>query len=104
MTLRAVPPDDDYAPDEFPTPRSLPDFEGQKVEGLLAKLTSVSGLEISDEIHRIDDTIRLLVTGRITRVDHVVNAKTGRLERVETIAVSECFQVPWDALSDLMEE
>lgn len=102
MTLRAVPSDDQF-PDEFPAPRNLPDFEGQKVEGLLARLTSVTGLEISDDVHRIDDTVRLLVTGRVTRVDHVVNAKTGRLERVETIAVSEAIQVPWDALSDLME-
>lgn len=103
MSLRAVSHDDDYAPDEFPAPRDMYDFEGQKVEGLLAKLTSVSGLEISDDIHRIDDTVRMLVTGRVTRVDHVVNAKTGRLERIETIQVSEVIQVPWDALSELME-
>lgn len=104
MSLRAVPSDDDYAPDAFPQPRQLPDYEGQKVEGLNAKLTSVSGLEISDEVHRIDDTVRLLVTGRVTGVNHVVNIKTGRLERIETIAVSEALQVPWDALSDLMDD
>lgn len=98
--------DDGYSPepDEQTRPARLPQFEGEDVHGLRAKLTSATQLELGDDHHRLDATVRMLVTGRVTRVDHVVEERSGQLYRVETFKVVEAVEVPWDALSELMGE
>lgn len=101
MTLTVV--SDDYSPEqETPRPNRLQKFEGEQVHGLRAKLTSATNLELSEDPHRLDETVRMLVTGRVTRVDHVVDERSGQLMRVETFKVVEAVEVPWDALADVM--
>jgi hypothetical protein len=100
MTLSVVP---DYVSDEpHEQDNGLPTFEGEQVRGMRARLTSTSGLELGEEPHRIDQTVRLLVTGRVVRVDHVVEDKTGYLIRVETFKVVEAVEVDWDAVSEFV--
>lgn len=108
MSLAVVHDDyTDYTPDgaaqEDKAP-SLPNFEGEPVHGLRAKLTSTTNLELGEAHHRLDETVRMLVTGRVTRVDHVVDERSGQLLRVETFKVVEAIEVPWDALADVLGE
>jgi hypothetical protein len=88
MTLAIV--NGSYAPDE----EDAPTFEGEPIQGLRAKLISTGSLELSDEHHRLDQTARLLVTGRVTRVDHVVDQRSGKLIRVETFKIVDAVEVP----------
>lgn len=74
----------------------LPDFEGQPVEFSRLKLTSVTDLEVNEEANRMDDLVRLYVEGRVMRIDHVVDERTGKLKRVHTIKVVDAIQLPWD--------
>lgn len=74
----------------------VPDFEGQPVDFTRLRLTSVSQLEVDDQYARMDDTVRLFVEGRVVRVDHAVDDKTGKLARIHTIKVIDAIQLPWD--------
>lgn len=100
--LRAVGDSEyDVVPGPAPTSVSgLPKFEGQEVNDSRFKLTSVTDLEVDESAHRIDDIMRLFVEGRITRVDHVVDEKTGLLKRVHTIKVIDAIPLPWDFSTD----
>lgn len=100
MTLAVV--SDTYTPEAKTS--SLPSFEGEAVHGLRAKLTSTNNLELGDDHHRLDETVRMLVTGRVVRVDHVVDDRSGQLLRVETFKVVDAIEVPWDALADVIGE
>ncbi len=97
MTLAIVP---DIDADEPAT--RLPLFEGEEVHGLKAKFASANSLELGEDHHRLDQTTRMLVVGRVTRVDHVLDDKTGKLNRVETFKIVEAMEVPWEALSHIM--
>jgi hypothetical protein len=74
----------------------LPDFEGQPVDFARLKLTSVTDLEVNDEANRMDDVVRLFVEGRVVRIDHIVDERTGKLKRVHTVKVVDAIQLPWD--------
>lgn len=102
MSLAVV--DDNYSADtdEPARPNRLQKFEGEEVHGLRAKLSSTTNLELGEDPHRLDETVRMLVTGRVVRVDHVVDERTGQLIRVETFKIVEALEVPWDALADVM--
>lgn len=105
MTLSVV--DEDFHPDQQPDPpRSvqLPHFEGEEVHQLRAKLTSANGLELGDDPHRLDQTIAMVVTGRVTRIDHIVDERTGQLARVEAFKVIEATEIPWDDASALLTD
>lgn len=78
----------------------LPQFEGQQVDFARLKLTSASDLEVNDEAHHIDDIVRLQVEGRVVRVDHVVDERSGHLKRVHTVKVSEAIEIGWDDSAD----
>ena len=78
-------------------PNKIPDFEGAHVEFTKAKLTSVNALEVDDEVFRVDQFVRMLVEARVVRVDHVVNEKTGKMERVHTFKAIDAAVVPWEA-------
>lgn len=94
-----------FDPETMPSPTSnLPRFEGQEVHQLKAKLTSTSGLELSDDPHRMDQTIAMVVTGRVVRIDHVVDERTGHLVRVETFKVVEATQIDWDDATNLLTD
>lgn len=101
MSLTIV--QEDYSLDQDAAPAApLPSFEGETVHGLRAKLTSTTNLELGEDSHRLDETTRMLVTGRVTRVDHVVDERSGQLMRVETFKVVEAVEVPWEALADYL--
>lgn len=78
--------------------RKIPAFEGQDVAFTKAKLTSVAGLEINDEVLRMDGMVRMYIEGRVTRIDHVVNERTGALERLHTIKAIDCELLPYEKL------
>ena len=90
MTLSLV----QYTPHE--TDVVLPTFEGERVDHLRAKLSAAANLELSDTIHRIDETVRLVVHARVTRVEHTVDQRSGRLSRVETFRIEEAVEIDWD--------
>jgi hypothetical protein len=100
--LRTVNDDDtDLQPETPPVrPTTLPDFEGETVTQAQFKLTSVGALEAPDTAVRIDDVVKLYVEGRVTRVDHVVDEKTGTLKRVQTIKAVDTIQLPWEVDPD----
>jgi hypothetical protein len=74
----------------------LPNFEGQPVDFARLKLGAVSDIEYDDSVLRIDDVVRMFVEGRVTRIDHVVDDKTGKLKRIHTVKVTEAIRLPWD--------
>lgn len=93
-----------FDPDQPPTTTrlSLPQFEGEEVRELKAKLTSTTGLELSDTHHRMDQTIAMVVTGRVVRVDHVADERSGNLIRVETFKIVEATEIDWDDAGPLL--
>lgn len=101
MSLSIVEPHDD---DENESPlweqvaptNNIPDFEGQPVDFTKAKLTSASNLEIADQVLRLDDIVRAYVDCRVVRIDHVINERTGKLERVHTFKVIDATLVPYE--------
>lgn len=102
MTLTVV--TEQFDPEHSPAAQrpTLPQFEGQDVHELKAKLTSTSGLELSDNHHRMDQTIAMVVTGRVVRVDHVVDERTGNLNRIETFKIVEAIEIDWNDAGSLM--
>lgn len=98
MTLSIVPPPSanvEPLPTRTSDDHTLPAFEGEPVDELRGKMTSTNGLDVGENAHRLDDAVRLLVTARIQRVDHIIDDRTGRLVRVETFKVVEAVEVPW---------
>ncbi len=82
----------------------LPRFEGQIVEELRVKLPGVSTLDLDADPHKLDDIVRLVVTARINRVDHLIDERSGRLVRTETLKVIEALEVPWEAVCAIINE
>lgn len=75
---------------------TIPHFEGKEVEFTAAKITSVAGLEIDDEVWKVDQYVRMVVECRVVAVDHKVNEKTGKLGRVHLLKAIDSKVVPWD--------
>lgn len=73
----------------------IPTFEGKDVALTKAKITSV-GLDIEDEVYRVDDYVRMYIEGRVSAVHHVVNEKTGGLERVHVIKAIDGKIIDWN--------
>jgi hypothetical protein len=86
------------------TDSGLPDFEGMSVELARFKLTSTTNLEGPEYPNHLDDVVKMFVEGRVTRVDHVVDEKTGALHRVHTIKVVDCIQLPYSYDTSAMFE
>lgn len=100
IQLRSVSEDDDDEREDNYGRRyeqlvSIPPFEGHEVDFTRVKLSAAGDLEI-DAINRIDDIVRMQVEGRVVRVDHVADEKTGKMKRVHTIKVVDAVQLPWD--------
>lgn len=96
--LRPVPdepPIDTLEPDE---PSGLPAFEGLPVHLARIKLSGAADLEASPDltVYHIDDVVQLFVEGQVVRIDHAVDATTGRLKRIATIKISDVLQIPAD--------
>lgn len=73
----------------------IPDFEGKEVEVTSAKITSVAALDINDAAWHMDEYVRMVVEGRVVKVEHAVNEKTGKLARIHTIKVVDSKVLSW---------
>lgn len=99
MSLHAI--EGEYVP--LPTKSRAPQFEGQEVQEVRAKLSSVADLDLGDDKPlRIDQSMRLVVTARVARVDHLVDEKSGNLVRQHTLKVTDAIEVDWDSIADLV--
>lgn len=74
---------------------SIPDFEGKEVEVTAAKITSVAALEINDAAWHMDEYVRMVIEGRVVKVEHAVNEKTGKLARIHTIKAVDSKVLGW---------
>lgn len=87
---------------EFP-PSDIPRFEGEEVTGTKAKISSVTGLDVADQVFRMDETVRLVVECRVVGVDHKVTPD-GKLERVHNFKAIDSVVIDWkldlDSLRD----
>jgi hypothetical protein len=90
--------------EKLPASSGLPDFEGQPVMSTRLRLTSVSGLEVDDDVSHIDEIVKMYIEGRVVRVDHVVEEKTGFLLRVHTVKVLDAIQLPWGFDTGVMND
>lgn len=75
----------------------VPTFEGHAVSTTKLRLVTPSSIDIENVVLRMDDIVRIVVEGRVTKVDHVVNEKTGELERIQTVKVLDIGFAPWSA-------
>lgn len=72
-------------------------FEGQPVTLCRARLTAVAGLEL-DDVHQIDDIVRIVVEGTVTGIGHIVDPISGNLIRVHTVKVHDATPLTADAI------
>lgn len=84
-------------------PSDIPRFEGEEVTFTKARITSVSGLEIGDEVFRMDQVVRMVVEARVVGIDHKVN-HDGKLERVHTLKALDSVVIDWNADLDALRE
>lgn len=81
----------------------IPRFEGEEVVFTKAKIVSSGGLEVGDEVFRMDQIVRLVVECRVSGVNHKPN-RDGKLERIHTLQVLDSVVIDWNAdLSALQE-
>lgn len=96
--------EDDAAPAASAEPAAeIPQFEGQHVATTKGKITSVSGLEVGDEVFRLDQTVRLVVECQVVGIDHKV-AANGKLERVHLLKAVDSVVVDWELSLDTLRE
>lgn len=85
---------------------SIPDFEGQEVSFTRAKVAGTATQEIGDRCFPIDSTVKLVVECRVQGVNHDVDQKTGKLQRVHSLKVLDMMLIDWgldmDALRDAL--
>jgi hypothetical protein len=80
--------------DEPTTP--IPTFEGKLVHSTSLRLASTTGLDIEDRVLKVDDIIHVLVDARVSQVNHIVDERTGKMERVQSAKVLDVTLVPWN--------
>ncbi len=73
----------------------IPSFEGEEVAATKGKITSVNGLEVGDQVFRMDETVRMVVECRVIGIDHKVNP-AGKLERVHNFKAIDSVVVDWN--------
>jgi hypothetical protein len=71
----------------------IPSFEGEAVDLSYAKLT-VPRLDLEERTLAIDQVVNLNATGHVTRIEYVVNRRTGKLERHHVVTVEDVHVVP----------
>lgn len=81
--------------DEVPNP-PVPLFEGKLVHSTSLRLASATGLDIEDRVLKVDDIIHVLVDARVSQVNHVVDERTGKMQRVQSAKVLDVTLVPWN--------
>lgn len=85
---------DGHDRNEQPTASGLPDFEGEPVDHARLKLTGAGNLQGPDFPYRVDQVVKLVIEGRVTRVEHIVDNASGKLKRVQTISIIDVRDVP----------
>lgn len=91
--LSAVPAPSEEA--STPDQVIIPNFEGQEVSFTKGKITSVSGLEVGDQVFHMDEVVRMVVECRVVGVDHKVNP-AGKLERVHLMKALDSIVIDWN--------
>lgn len=89
--------------EQFHANPEIPRFEGQDVSFTKGKITSVGGLEIGDQVFRMDQVVRMVVECRVVGIDHKVNAQ-GDLERVHLMKAVDSIVIDWNADLDTLRE
>lgn len=82
---------------------AIPRFEGEEVVATTAKITSVSALEIGDQVFRIDQVVRLVVEARVSNVSHKVQPDGG-LVRVHTMQALDSVVINWNTDLDALRD
>ena len=72
----------------------IPKFEGEDVVATKARISSVAGLEVGDNVYRLDETVRVVVECLVVGVDHKVNTN-GKLERVHHFKAVDSVVINW---------
>ena len=75
----------------------IPFFEGKPVTTTKLKVTSTAGLDIENRVLKTDDIIRIVVEARVAGVNHVVNERSGEMERVHTAKALTVEITPWNS-------
>lgn len=75
--------------------RPIPLYEGKEVADTKLRVGSTIGLDIGGAVLKVDDIVRIVVEGRVTSVNHVVNEKTGELVRVQSVKAIDAEIAPW---------
>lgn len=73
---------------------SIPAFEGNAVDFTKLKIVSAANLECDDQVFRHEDIVTILVEARIAGIDHKINDRTGKLERIHTAKAIEAMVLP----------
>lgn len=76
--------------------KAIPDFEGLSVHGTVLSLNSARGVDVLDEVFRVDEVIKMVIEVRITKVNHETNEKTPDLTRVHVGKIVDASVVPYD--------
>lgn len=72
---------------------TLPPFEGERVQVHRYKLAGTSNLPGEHVAATIDDRVTLTIEGVVVRVDHIVDKRTGRVKRLETIDIERIVNI-----------
>lgn len=72
----------------------IPSFEGEEVSATKGKITSVNGLEVGDQVFRMDETVRMVVECRVIGIDHKVDP-AGKLVRVHNFKAIDSVVIDW---------
>lgn len=84
-------------------PAEIPRFEGEEVAFTKATIKSVSGLEVGDQVFRMDQVVRMVVEARVVGIDHKVNTE-GKLERVHNMKALDSIVIDWNADLDTLRD
>lgn len=81
---------------DVPDGDTLYQFEGKNVTSTAATITSVSSLDILDQVLPVDAILRMEVDVRVIGIRHVVNDKTGKLARMHVLKAIDSKLLPWE--------
>jgi len=87
----------DYS-EQPPAYPPIPAFEGKPVETTKVRMSSTLGLDIQNTVLHTDEIVRLIVECRVTGIAHMVNDRTGSLERIQTLKAIDVELSPWDGM------
>ncbi len=103
-TTLAVVPDEESvsegSADEVEKAKEELQFQGLDVDTTLVKLSGSTNLDLGGRKLKLDDILRVQAEVRVTSVNHVIQEKTGLVQRQYVLKVIEGEIVPFDDGSD----